>query len=472
MSMIDHVVVLMLENRSFDSILGRLYPGRTDFDGVPSGAYNMVGAQKVPAWTSDPGDGTGSFTIPTPDPEEDFVDMTDQIFGKGKAPPDPPTMSGFAENYARTGGDPRNVMHGYTPKQLPVISTLAQHFAVSDRWFASAPNQTWPNRFFVHTGTAGGYVNNSPIHPPYMMETIFNRLTQAQRSWRIYHHDFPQSATLTRLWSELPGRLLSFEDHFMTDAMAGRLPNYSFIEPRYFADRLFSRLPNDQHPPHDVALSERLIARCYDALRNGAGWKKTLFIITYDEHGGNWDHVPPPAAVSPDNLRHDGFAFDRYGVRVPAVLISPWIPAGTIARAPANKPPYDHTSILATLRALFGPFEPLTQRDAAAPDLVDLLSLPEPTNDGPRSLPLPVPDAGAPQIQAAAQVAATNAHAAMAAMADQLPAGTATVVEHTAALKQSVPAEGVPKPAGLMASDALTKVKSGLGRLLEGAGIP
>ncbi|MBE1163039.1 alkaline phosphatase family protein [Dyella acidiphila] len=175
MSKIDHVIVLMLENRSFDSILGRLYTDRIDFDGVPGGAYNMVGDQKVSAWTSDQGEGSGDFTIPTPDPEEDFADITDQIFGTGKAPPAPPTMSGFAENYVKTGGDPRNVMHGYSPRQLPVISTLAQHFAVSDRWFASAPNQTWPNRFFVHTGTAGGYVNNSPLHPPYMMETIFNR---------------------------------------------------------------------------------------------------------------------------------------------------------------------------------------------------------------------------------------------------------------------------------------------------------
>ncbi|MBE1163038.1 alkaline phosphatase family protein [Dyella acidiphila] len=303
------------------------------------------------------------------------------------------------------------------------------------------------------------------------METIFNRLTQAQRSWRIYHHDFPQSATLTRLWSELPGRLLSFEDHFMTDAMAGRLPNYSFIEPRYFADRLFNRLPNDQHPPHDVALSERLIARCYDAIRNGAGWKKTLFIITYDEHGGNWDHVVPPPAISPDDLRHDGFAFDRYGVRVPAVLVSPWIPAGTIARAPQGRPPFDHTSILSTLRTLFGPFAPLTKRDEAAPDLVDILSLPEPSNDGPRSLPLPAPNASGSQFQAAGQAPATNVHNAMAAMADRLPSGTAAVVEHVAALNESVPPGGIPKAQGLSANQALDKVKAGLDKFLNGAGL-
>jgi phospholipase C len=469
MAKIDHVVVLMLENRSFDSILGRLYPDRADFEGVPPGAFNMVDGAEVSAWTSDPGDGSGNFSIPTPDPLEAFNDMTEQIFGIGRAPPDPPTMSGFAENYQKTGGDPRNVMHGYTPAQLPVISTLAKSFAVCDRWFASAPNQTWPNRFFAHTGTAFGYVNNSPIHPPYVMETIFNRLTEAQRSWRIYFHDFPQTATLMRIWSELPEHLYSFEEHFMADAMAGRLPNYSFIEPRYFADPLFSRLPNDQHPPHDVALPERLIARCYDAIRNGAGWQRTLFIITYDEHGGNWDHVPPPRAVPPDAERTDGFAFDRYGVRVPAVLVSPWIPAGTIARGPEGGAPFDHTSILSTLRTLFGPFEPLTKRDEQAPNLLGALSLEAPSNDGPRIVPLPSPKSDAMLIQTAGQAMATSAQSALSAIADALPTGVATIVEHADALAAGAITTEIDQ-VGKTSEQALASAKKGLSQFLHGVG--
>jgi phospholipase C len=470
MPQIDHVIVLMLENRSFDSILGRLYPERTDFDGIPPGAFNMAGGVKVEPWTSDPGDGTGNFTIPTPDPGESFANMTEQIFGAGKSPPAAPTMEGFAENYATaSGGDPKNVMHGFTPEQLPVISALAKNFAVSDRWFASAPNQTWPNRFFAHTGTAYGYVNNSPIHPPYMMDTIFNRLTQVQRSWRIYYHDFPQTATLTRIWSELPDHLYSFEDHFMVDAMAGRLPNYTFIEPRYFADPLFSRLPNDQHPPHDAALSERLIARCYDAIRNGAGWSNSLFIITYDEHGGNWDHVPPPSAISPDDRRPDGFAFDRYGARVPAVLISPWIPAGTIARPPAGGPPFDHTSILATLRDLFGPFEPLSRRDASAPNLLEILSLDEPTNNGPRQLALPTPQSSPRRVGAAAARPATAAQNVLAALADVLPAGVAKTNEHASILAELFAAGKVPLE--MTSEGALQTVKDGLRRFLGGVGM-
>src|SRR5439155_13799815 len=128
------------------------------------------------------------------------------------------TMGGFASNYAKVPkADPANVMHYYTPEQVPVISILAKSFGVSDRWHASAPNQTWPNRFFAHCGTAHGYVNNMPLYVPYVMPTVFNRLTEVHRSWRIYFHDIPQSATLARIWSELPSHLALFEEHFMAD---------------------------------------------------------------------------------------------------------------------------------------------------------------------------------------------------------------------------------------------------------------
>src|SRR5216684_2291428 len=325
---ISHVVVLMLENRSFDCMLGRLYPDRPDFDGLTGREVNQWNGRDVPVWST-PSMDPQVACIPTPDPNELFVDMTEQLFGVGNQPPAPPTMAGFVANYMHTPtNDPSAVMHGFTPEQVPVLSALARSFGVSDRWHASAPNQTWPNRFFVHTGTAAGHVNNSPPRFPYEMPTIFNRLTEKQRSWRIYYHDIPQAGTLARIWSELPDHLYLFEEDFMADAMAGRLPSYSFIEPRYFSDPLLRRMPNDQHPPHNVLFAERLIARTYDALRNGPGWEQTLFIITYDEHGGIYDHVVPPAAVPPDDLRSDGFPFDRYGVRVPTVIVSPWLPAG------------------------------------------------------------------------------------------------------------------------------------------------
>ncbi len=469
MADILHVVVLMLENRSFDCILGRLYPDRADFDGVKDAQSNTWNGQDVRVWSSS-GTSPEWTTIPTPDPEEHFADMTDQIFGAGNAPPSPATMAGFVANYMKNAGnDPRAVMHGFSPDHLPVISALAKAFGVSDRWHASSPNQTWPNRFFVHTGTAAGYVNNSPPHPPYLMPTIFNRLTARQRSWRIYKHDLPQTATLARIWSELPDHLYSFEEDFMADAMNGRLPNYSFIEPRYFSDPILRRMPNDQHPPHNVLFGERLIGRVYDALRNGPGWEQTLFIVTYDEHGGIYDHVPPPAAVPPDDLHSDGFKFDRFGVRVPAVIISPWVPAGSIIRPPAGSPyPFDHTSILATLRKLFDLGEPLTKRDAAAPDLLHALSLPTPSNTGPASLQIPAPDISNEEVMAAHEEPPNHLQQALAEMASHLPAGAANVPTHAAALDRAPVAP--PTPRFDTVREALEHGRNGLARFLTSPG--
>lgn len=469
MADIRHVVVLMLENRSFDCILGRLYPGRRDFDGLTGGETNKWNGQDIGVWSS-PTMTPEAACIPTPDPNELFVDMTEQIFGAGNRPPAAATMGGFAQNYMKTPtNDARAVMHGFTPDQLPVISALAKGFGVSDRWHASAPNQTWPNRFFAHTATAAGYTNNSPPHHPYLMPTIFNRLTAKQRSWRIYRHDLPQTATLAMIWSELPDHLYSFEGDFMADAMSGRLPNYSFIEPRYFSDPILRRMPNDQHPPHNVLFGERLIARVYDALRNGPAWEQTLFIITYDEHGGIYDHVPPPAAVPPDDLGPDGFAFDRYGVRVPAVIVSPWVPAGSVIRPPDGWAyPFDHTSILATLRKLFDLGDPLTRRDAAAPDLLHALSLDTPSNSGPANLQVPAPDVSNEAVLAAHEEPPNHLQQALAEMASHLPAGTADVPSHAAALDSGALAPVVPRFNTVR--EALEYARAGLARFLSSPG--
>lgn len=460
---IAHVVVLMLENRSFDSMLGYLYPAGSNFDGLTGQESNPWNGGNVGVWTSlqlTP----QAASIPDPDPRELFTDITEQIFGAGQAPPSPPTMSGFVTSYMKTAtNDPKAVMHGFAPEQVPVLSTLAENFGVSDRWFASAPCQTWPNRLFVHTGTAAGYVDNT--WRLYEAETIFNRLTEKQRSWRIYHHDVPQSLMLARIWSELPEHLYSFEDHFAADALAGRLPNYSFIEPRYYPDAISGHMPNDQHPPHNILFGERLIARVYDAVRNGPGWKQTLLIITHDEHGGIYDHVPPPAAIPPDDQRPDNFAFDRYGVRVPAVIVSPWIPQGSIIRPPADAAyPFDHTTILATLRRLFD-LEPLTARDQAAPDLLHALSLPEPSNDGPASVPMPSVSASPQQVAAAQAQPASDLQQALAEMASHLPAGSAGIPPHIAAMR-ALPVPP-PQPQVTTTGAASDTARAGLNRFLS-----
>jgi phospholipase C len=387
---INHIVVLMMENRSFDCLLGQLYPKSAEFDGLSGTESNLDPAGvPVPVWNAR-GMDKETMSIPTPDPGESWHDMNEQLFGAFPlaSPGIDANMSGFVKNYLRTAAgskdptdyDGRSVMHYYLPEQVPVISSLARQFAVCDRWHASAPNQTWPNRFFAHTGTANGYENNSPPHFPYEMPTIFNRLEEFHQPWKIYFHDMPQSLTLSRLWPHADRFRLYPE--FRHDAKAGTLPAYSFIEPRYFTD---AALPNDMHPPHIVTLGEQLIADVYNVLRQGPNWLETLLVITYDEHGGCYDHVPPPVAVPPSDTPTAPFNFDRYGVRVPAVIVSPYIRQGTVLR-PSGTTPYDHTSIIKTVRTRFNLGTPLSNREAVAPDLDAALTLPNPNNVGPSEL--------------------------------------------------------------------------------------
>jgi len=342
-------------------------------------------------WTS-PDLTLAAACIPNPDPGELFNDIDMQIHGltaDGTPNLGGPTMGGFVDNYMRQppanpASDPAAVMHYFTPEEVPVLSQLARAFGVSDRWHASAPCQTWPNRFFVHTGTANGYVNNAPTHFPYTMETVFNRLEEdAKQTWRVYFHDMPQSSTLARLWGDVLTHFRYFEEDFIRDAASGNLPAYSFLEPRYFTDPALGKMPNDQHPPHNVSHGEALTAAVYNAVRGGPAWKNTLLIITYDEHGGCYDHVVPPPATPPGGQTPNGFDFGYFGVRVPAVIISPYVPKGAIIRPPGLTP-FDHTSIIATLRKLFN-FASLTPRDAAAPHLLDALSG-DGSNDGPASV--------------------------------------------------------------------------------------
>ncbi len=443
---IRHVVVLMLENRSFDSMLGMLYPSDGEFDGLTGTETNTWhkpdGTQQViPIWRS-PELTTQNLCIPDPDPGELFTDIHMQIHGlnpDGTANQDGPTMGGFVDNYMRQpvttpAADPAAVMHYFTPDQVPVFSQLARAFGVSDRWFASAPCQTWPNRFFAHCATAGGYVNNSPTHFPYLMETVFNRLSGAGTTWRIYFQDIPQTSTLSKLWL-YADHFADFHLSFATDAANGNLPAYSFIEPRYFADAVLNTMPDDQHPPHDVAYGEALIATVYNAVRSGPGWSNTLLIITYDEHGGCYDHVIPPPASPPGGPYPDTFGFDYFGVRVPAVIISPHVAAGSILR-PSGLVPFDHTSIIATLRRLFS-FNPLTARDAAAPDLLEVLN-PEVVNNGLDFVTAAAPPPAPAQVARFAARPPNDMQRSLSTAALHLPTAGANTDTHNQRL-QSVP---------------------------------
>jgi len=464
MAAIEHVVVLMLENRSFDSMLGKLYPAGPNFNGLTGLEANSYGGQPLPVWTSGTMDADVAST-PTPDPGELFTDMTFQLFG-GPAGKAPPSMGGFVGNYmaqpaADRPFDPRSVLHYFTPEQVPIISTLAKAFGVCDQWHASAPCQTWPNRFFVHTGTALGYVNNSQFPIPFPAPSIFHQLQTAGRSWRVYFHDVPQSLLLRDIWLSAPLHYRFF-DQFLVDANNGVLPNYSFIEPRYFTDTILREIPNDEHPPHNIMFGEQLIANVYNAVRNSPCWKKTLLIITCDEHGGCFDHAPPPNAIPPDSHNQEGFDFDRYGVRVPAVLVSPYIPAGSIIRAapqgvPHDGPPYpfDHTSILATLSSLFN-LAPLTARVRAAPNLLSALSLPLPINDGPKSITVTTPTTTTTTASNKAKLPPNHMQTNLARMAASLPVSAPTQIT-----PEPIPmADVTPPTVAVAAANAIARVKS------------
>ncbi|MGD9617809.1 MAG: alkaline phosphatase family protein [Alphaproteobacteria bacterium] len=401
---IEHVVVLMLENRSFDCLLGKLYPKSEQFDGLEGGESNPWHkpdgtVEQIRVWNSEVMTAEAAC-LPDPEPGELFEDVNVQLFGLEGDPDGQPDMSGFVDNYARqpwpwTPEDPSGIMHYFLPSQVPIISRLALDFGVSDRWYASTPSETWPNRYFAHCGTAGGHVNNSmnrfPYQWPRLMPTIFRRLGRHGYSWKIYFHDIPQAVSLFDLWPRIPTHFCRFEREFERHCRTGRLPNYSFIEPRYFPTLLSDKMPNDQHPPHNLLYGEQLIATVYNAVRNSPLWPRTLLLIVYDEHGGSFDHAVPPEAVPPGEPYPDGFRFDRYGIRVPAVIVSPYVAPGSVIRPPLRSDgtesyPFDHTSIIATLHKLFDIGPAMTPRVAAAPDLLPALTLERPENDGPDRL--------------------------------------------------------------------------------------
>jgi phospholipase C len=387
---IQHVVVLMLENRSFDHMLGFLrssdYPinGLTGNEGNPRDPAHLDPAQEVKV-SSDAG-----FLL-SHDPGHNFHDVNLQLFDNPGGPPATSLPNaGFILSYSQqphvTPSIADTIMKCLAPTTIPVLTTLAREFAVCDAWYSSVPGPTWPNRFFVHAATSKGYLDNSQFRN-YDMPTLFENLSAAGRTWCNYYHDFSQTWALQRLQTEANKAHFYSFGQFKTDAQNGQLPNYSFIEPKYFS---FFGEANDQHPPHDLRAGEALIAAVYNSLRNSPQWEQTLLLILHDEHGGTYDHVTPPVATPPDSYTSQ-FAFDRYGVRVPAVLVSPFIPKGTI-----DPRVFDHTSIPATLKQLFGLPAFLTQRDAIAQVFLDVASLEAPRTDTPVSLGAAMPAAQVP----------------------------------------------------------------------------
>jgi phospholipase C len=396
LSSVQHIVQVMLENRSFDHMLGFLYPGKTGpggvpFEGLTGTESNLDGnGNPVTVYQIDVTQPSAYF-MPGADPGEGYANTNSQLFGTGK-PPTPPVgaMTGFVTNYAAAitydeqnnmaplaGSVASDIMGIFPPAALPVLSGLAKGFAVCDHWYSSVPTETFPNRAFACAATSQGHMNDSTSS--YTVQSIFGLMTARGLSWKIYGYtDQPLTRGNYPDTTSAPDTCFGLFSDFQADAAAGTLAQYSFLEPSWGSSG------NSQHPNYDVALGEAFILQVYQALRSGPAWDQTLLIITYDEHGGCYDHVPPPTnAVAPDSsVGEFGFDFTRFGVRVPAVLVSPLIAAGTIFNVPAGTMPIDHTSVLKTIELRWG-LPALTARDAAAPDLSAVLTLTTPRADDP-----------------------------------------------------------------------------------------
>lgn len=440
---VDHIFVVMLENRSFDHMFAM--SGIEGLEVATTENFNLYNNTKYPVQKVAP------LSLPT-DPGHEFHDTVEQLCGEGKQNDWKPGLfppidnSGFVANYATTtdeltGLPPASawgdVMACFnTPTELPVLYQLATEFAVCDHWYSSLPGLTWPNRFFVHGASSSGMDKNPSTKQilawefagfQYQNGSIYDALNKAGVPYRFYndsgagdlsaYSDNPQNGSVmgavpqvTSLHGVTISEINSLE-HFASDLLGPYPYLYTFIEPHYGEVRSNTYAGgSSQHPMDDVYGGEHLLAAVYEAIRNSRYWETSVLVITYDEHGGLYDHVAPTAAVPPGdnnpptNYNQNGFDFDLYGVRVPAVVVSPLVPKNSV-----DHTVYDHSSVPKTVEALFQ-LQPLTARDAAANHVFHLLSLTEPRKDCPTKLnnPAPTPMSARPTLTAE-QLAAIDA---------------------------------------------------------------
>lgn len=422
---IKNVFVLMLENRAFDHMLGfsgikgfdAVNKAPTEINGLTGKESNSYQGQAYPV--TQPAD----YKMPF-DPGHEFTDVVTQLGGADASYPEhgpypPINNSGFVYDYATTkspgeGGATSNfgeIMKCYSPDQLPVMNALAKAFAVCDNWFAAIPGPTWPNRFFAMAASSGG-LDHSPKTKEILEWETFHGFELPHGSifdlvdkhndfgFKIYRGDVGNIVGAIPIASALKNINISDTDKFSNFAQDIKQASYpwpfTFIEPNY-GDIINNSYDGgtSQHPMDDVRNGERLIKETYEAIRNSPHWENSLLIITYDEHGGFYDHVAPPPTTAPndgsENSKYNKhkFNFKQLGVRVPAIIISPYIPKNTI-----DHRLYEHSSIPATVSSIFK-MPHLTDRDANANDLSVLLTLDTPRQDAPTTLPDPPENLGA-----------------------------------------------------------------------------
>ncbi len=350
---IGHVVVVMMENHSYDNYLGLL--GRGDgftigADGRPTNSCADGAGNEVRAFHM-------ANTCQLPGRPSQAWNATHEQWNSG-------AMDGFVRS------DSGPVAMGYwTKDDLPFYASLASTFPVCDRWFGSCMGQTYPNRRFLLAATARGNVDTNlstitQFQPP--NGTIMELLNRHSIPWRDYYTDLPTTGLFLPVLQANADKVVRI-DHFYADAAAGTLPAFSLVEPNY--DHA------SEENSDDISTGESFVSRVVDAVVHGPAWQKTLLVWLYDEHGGYYDHVAPPPAVPPDEvppqLRPGDVpgGYDLYGFRVPAVVVSPYAKRDYVSSVV-----HDHTSILKLLETKFN-LPALTNRDGAADNLLDCVDL-------------------------------------------------------------------------------------------------
>ncbi len=393
---IEHVVVVMMENHSFDNYFGMLpRRGNPKADGFGFDAHGRPTAVN----RTDKGRPVRAFRMPS------YCQMEhepNQSWNGTHIAVDHGRMDGFV----LASGD---VAMGYWDEaDIPFYYSLARTFPLANRWFASAPCQTYPNRRFLHAATAYGQISTitpGPSTPPPPNGTIFDRLNDAGLSWFNYFTDLPSTAIIPTTLENNPDKMRPIAQ-FYADCAAGTLPNYCLVDPDFGgADVVGGFVPGESLPtvvraqgqdeenPQNIRYGEQFVAQVVNAVMQSPAWDKTLLVWLYDEHGGYYDHVPPPRAIKPDNIKPDlgpddiPGGYDMYGCRVPAVVVSPWARKNHVSNVV-----HDHTSVLVFVEKKWN-LPAMTYRDANAAWMSSFLDFRAPAFKEPPTLaaaPLPV----------------------------------------------------------------------------------
>jgi phospholipase C len=370
---IEHVVVLMQENRSFDSYFGKLH-----FQGQPA-------AEAEPKDASNP-DPLGGKPVRAYHKHRycEVADL-DHSWNGTHHEYDHGAMDGFTKANA-VEKDPRGrrSMGFNTKADLPFYYGLYRKFAIGDRFFASVLSQTFPNRFYLLAGTSFGHIRNDlPGADGFQHKTVFNLLDDAGVSWRVYYSQIPFAFEFKYVRDHSAGHVFPI-DQYYADAAAGALPQVSFVDPIFVGP---TNVENDEHPPSNVQVGGRFARDVIEALFESPDWPTSALFLTYDEHGGFYDHVPPPRAPIPDDIPPmlepgDVKArFDRYGIRVPAVVVSSYSKPHFVSHVV-----HDHTSILRFIEVRFG-LPALTRRDARADPMLEFFDFSHRSFATPPTLP-------------------------------------------------------------------------------------